>query len=79
MWFPRRMQQISWTAKTVFREADSRSLISRISKRQATFFGRLMRSENRDLLETTGMIEGKQREKKCCLTNEVADCTSDTH
>ena len=42
MWFLQRMLQISWTAKTsnetVLREVDTRSLIHRICKRQATFF-----------------------------------------
>ena len=50
MWFFRRMLRISWTAKksneTVLREADkTRSLINRICKCQAAFFGYEMRRE----------------------------------
>ncbi|GFN93972.1 endonuclease-reverse transcriptase [Plakobranchus ocellatus] len=73
MWFLRRMMQISWTAKktndTVLEEADTtRLLISKIRKRQATFFGHVMRREKLENLVTTGMLEGKcsrgkQREK----------------
>ncbi|GFN78527.1 endonuclease-reverse transcriptase [Plakobranchus ocellatus] len=48
MWFLRRMLRISWTAKktndTVLEEAHTtRLLISKIRKRQATFFGHVMR------------------------------------
>ncbi|GFO12756.1 endonuclease-reverse transcriptase [Plakobranchus ocellatus] len=73
MWFLRRMLQISWTAKktndTVLEEAHTtRLLISKIHKRQATFFGHVMRREKLENLVTTGMLEGKrsrgkQREK----------------
>ena len=42
MWFLQRMLLTSWTAKksneTVLRETDTRSLITRICKRQASFF-----------------------------------------
>ena len=67
------MLRISWTTKksnaTELREADTtRSLINRIRKRQATFFGHVMRREKLEHLVKTGMIEGKrsrgkQREK----------------
>ncbi|GFO24426.1 timeless-interacting protein [Plakobranchus ocellatus] len=73
MWFIRRMLRISWTAKktndTVLEEAHTtRLLISKIRKRQATFFGHVMRREKLENLVTTGMLEGKrsrgkQREK----------------
>ncbi|GFO21283.1 endonuclease-reverse transcriptase [Plakobranchus ocellatus] len=73
MWFLRRMLRISWTAKktndTVLEEAHTtRLLISKIRKRQATFFGHVMRREKLENLVTTGMLEGKrsrgkQREK----------------
>ncbi|GFN97532.1 hypothetical protein PoB_002403800 [Plakobranchus ocellatus] len=46
----------------------TRLLISKIRKRQATFFGHVMRREKLENLVTTGMLEGKrsrgkQREK----------------
>ncbi|GFN81414.1 protein tssc1-like [Plakobranchus ocellatus] len=73
MWFLRRMLRISWTAKKtndkVLEEAHTtRLLISKIRKRQATFFGHVMRREKLENLVTTGMLEGKrsrgkQREK----------------
>ena len=41
-------------------EADTtRSLINRLHKSQATFFGHLMRRETEECLVTSGMIEGK--------------------
>ncbi|GFO28036.1 hypothetical protein PoB_005454100 [Plakobranchus ocellatus] len=51
-----------WEAHT------TRLLISKIRKRQATFFGHVMRRERLENLVTTGMLEGKrsrgkQREK----------------
>ncbi|GFO29671.1 clathrin heavy chain 1 [Plakobranchus ocellatus] len=65
MWFLRRMLRISWTAKktndTVLEEAHTtRLLISKIRKRQATFFGHVMRREKLVNLVTTGMLEGKR-------------------
>ena len=65
---PRRMLRISWTAnipnKTVLQEANTtRSLINRIYKRQATFFGHVMRKEKLEHLMTTVMIEGKRNRK----------------
>ncbi|GFN78614.1 endonuclease-reverse transcriptase [Plakobranchus ocellatus] len=70
---PQKNARISWTAKktndTVLEEAHTtRLLISKIRKRQATFFGHVMRREKLENLVTTGMLEGKrsrgkQREK----------------
>ncbi|GFN84853.1 hypothetical protein PoB_001135900 [Plakobranchus ocellatus] len=57
------------TNDTVLEEAHTtRLLISKIRKRQATFFGHVMRREKLENLVTTGMLEGKrsrgkQREK----------------
>ncbi|GFO12223.1 MORC family CW-type Zinc finger protein 3 [Plakobranchus ocellatus] len=57
------------TNDTVLEEAHTRRLlISKIRKRQATFFGHVMRREKLENLVTTGMLEGKrsrgkQREK----------------
>ncbi|GFN97261.1 mannosyltransferase [Plakobranchus ocellatus] len=69
MWFLRRMLRISWTAKktndTVLEEAHTtRLLISKIRKRQATFFGHVMRREKLENLVTTGMLEGKRSRGK---------------
>ena len=70
------MLRISWTAKksnaTVLREADTtRSLINRITKRQATVHGHLMRREKLEHPLTPGMIEEKHstgsREKRCWM------------
>ena len=73
MWFLRRMLRISWTKKktneAVLEEAETtRSLIKNIRKRQATFFGHVMRREKLEHLATTGKLDGKrsrgrQREK----------------
>ncbi|GFN96404.1 craniofacial development protein 2 [Plakobranchus ocellatus] len=69
MWFLRRMLRIPRTAKKtnerVPNEANKRSLVRTIRKRQATFLGHVMR---RRKLVTTGKFEGKrsrgrQREK----------------
>ena len=74
MWFLWRMLRISWTVKksneTMLREADVIiSLINRISKRQATLFGRTMSREKLEHLVTTGMIEeitaGANSVKRC--------------
>ncbi|GFN90701.1 craniofacial development protein 2-like protein [Plakobranchus ocellatus] len=57
------------TNDTVLEEAHTtRLLISKIRKRQVTFFGHVMRREKLENLVTTGMLEGKrsrgkQREK----------------
>ncbi|GFO26694.1 LOW QUALITY PROTEIN: endonuclease-reverse transcriptase [Plakobranchus ocellatus] len=69
MWFLRRMLRISWTAKktndTVLEEAHTtRLLISKIRKRQATFFNHVMRREKLENLVTTGMLEGKRSRGK---------------
>ncbi|GFO36016.1 hypothetical protein PoB_006252100 [Plakobranchus ocellatus] len=56
-------------SNSVLEEAHTtRLLISKIRKRQATFFGHVMRREGLENLVTTGMLEGKrsrgkQREK----------------
>ena len=62
MFFLRRMPRISCIEKksseTMFLEADTtKSLINRIRKRQATFFGR---REKQDDLLNIGVIEGKR-------------------
>ncbi|GFS09325.1 endonuclease-reverse transcriptase [Elysia marginata] len=63
MWFLRRMMRIPWTAKkpndTVLSETKTkRALIKKIRKRQATFFGHIMRRERQEHLVTTGMFMG---------------------
>ncbi|GFO27916.1 retrovirus-related pol polyprotein line-1 [Plakobranchus ocellatus] len=73
MWFIRRMLRTPWVAKKsnekVLKEAHTkRSLMNKIRKRQATFFGHVMRKGKMEHIVTTGMIEGKrsrgrQREK----------------
>ena len=65
MWFLRRMLRIPWTAKKtnqeVLKEAvTERSLLNRIRKRQATFFGHVMRRERMEYDITTGMLEGNR-------------------
>ncbi|GFO28947.1 UDP-glucuronosyltransferase 2a1-like [Plakobranchus ocellatus] len=71
-WYLRRMLWIPWTAKKtnerVLNEANKRSLVRTIRKRQATFLGHVMRREKLEHLVTTGKLEGKrsrgrQREK----------------
>ncbi|GFR76719.1 retrovirus-related Pol polyprotein LINE-1 [Elysia marginata] len=79
IWFPRRMLKILWAAKKtnerVLQEAQSkRSLLDKIRKRQATFFGHIMRQEKLENLMITGMMtgrrcRGRQREK---LTDGMA-------
>ena len=68
MWFLQRMLRISWTTakskETVFREVDTRSLKNRIRKRQATFFGHVMRKEELPYLVSHGVIEGKHTRRK---------------
>ena len=44
---------------SVTRNDITRSLINRISKKQVTFFGHVMRRKKLEHLVTTGMIEGK--------------------
>ncbi|GFS16863.1 retrovirus-related Pol polyprotein LINE-1 [Elysia marginata] len=80
MWFLRRMLKISWTAKKakyegVLQEAQSkRSFLDKIRKRQATFFGHIMRQEKLENLIITRMMtgrrcRGRQRER---LTDGMA-------
>ncbi|GFN97612.1 eukaryotic translation initiation factor 3 subunit f [Plakobranchus ocellatus] len=67
------MLLIPWTAKKktnerVLNEANKRSLVRTIRKRQATFLGHLMRRGKLEHLVTAGKFEGKrsrgrQREK----------------
>lgn len=65
MWFWRRMQRIPWTAKKtneeVLREVtEKRNLIRSIMRRQARFFGHVMRRQQLENLVTTGKMEGKR-------------------
>ena len=51
----------------MLQEADTRrSLINRIHKHQATFFGHVMRREKVENLLTIGMIEEKHSKRKQC-------------
>ncbi|GFO15753.1 eukaryotic translation initiation factor 3 subunit f [Plakobranchus ocellatus] len=72
MWFLRRMLRIPWTAKKtnerVLNEANKRSLVRIIRKRQATVLGHVMRRGKLEHLVTIGKFGGKrsrgrQREK----------------
>ncbi|GFS11076.1 retrovirus-related Pol polyprotein LINE-1 [Elysia marginata] len=79
MWFLRQMLKIPWTAKKtnerVLQEAQSeRSLLHKIRKRQATFFGHIMRQEKLENVIIPGMMtgrrcRGRQRER---LTDGMA-------
>ncbi|GFR58227.1 hypothetical protein ElyMa_000024600 [Elysia marginata] len=65
MWFLRRMMRIPWTAKklndTVLSKTKTkRAPINKIRKRQATFFGHIMRRERQEHLVTTGMFMGRR-------------------
>ncbi|GFR93823.1 retrovirus-related Pol polyprotein LINE-1 [Elysia marginata] len=64
MWFLRQMLKIPWTAKKtnerVLQEAQSKqSLSDKIRKRQATFFGHIMRQEKLENLIKTEMMTGR--------------------
>ena len=81
MWFLRRMLRVSWAAKksnkTVLQEVNTRLLINKTRKRQATCFDHVMRREKLKRLVTTGMIKGKcsrrkQRKKDVGWTNKMA-------
>ena len=73
MWFRRRILRIPWTAKKtnemVLKEAETnRSLMQKIRKQQATFFGHVMRREGLEHFFTTGKLDrkrskGRQRKK----------------
>ena len=76
MWFLWIKLRISWTAKksneTVLREIDTiRSLINRIHKWQANFFGHVMRRVKLEHLMTIGMIKvnaaGENSVKRCSM------------
>ncbi|GFS20680.1 RNA-directed DNA polymerase from mobile element jockey [Elysia marginata] len=74
MWFLRQMLKIPWTAKKtnerVLQEAQSeRSLLHKIRKRQATFFGDFTRQEKLENVIKTRMMTGRQRER---LTDGMA-------
>ena len=63
MWFLIRMLRIPWTGKktnSVLKEAETnRSLVQKIRKKQATFFGHVMRREGLEHFLTTGKIDRK--------------------
>ncbi|GFR99776.1 endonuclease-reverse transcriptase [Elysia marginata] len=76
MWFLRRMMRIPWTAKkpndTVLSETKTkRALINKIRKRQASFFGHIMRRERQEHLVTTGMVMGRRGRGK--LSEKTTD------
>jgi hypothetical protein len=65
MWFMRRMLRIPWTDKKsnekVLEEAETRrKLYSKIRKRQAKFFGHVMRQKKLEYIVTSGKIDGKR-------------------
>jgi len=65
MWFLRRLMKISWTEmksnEVILKEAKARrTLINKIRKRHATFFGHVMRRGGLEHLVTTGKINGKR-------------------
>ncbi|BFY98674.1 hypothetical protein BsWGS_01714 [Bradybaena similaris] len=65
MWFYRRMMRIPWTDKRrnedVLRETNSRrELVTRIRRRQAAFFGHVMRRGGLEYAVSTGKLEGKR-------------------
>ncbi|GFR57742.1 endonuclease-reverse transcriptase [Elysia marginata] len=76
------MLKIPWTAKKtnerVLQEAQSeRSLSHKIRKRQATFFGHIMRQEKLENVIITGMMmgrrcRGRQRERLTEITDGMA-------
>ena len=73
MWFLRRMLRIPWTAKKtnemVLKEAETnRSLVQKMRKHQAKFFGIVMRRAGLEHFLTIGKLDrkrskGRQREK----------------
>ena len=75
MWLLRRILRIRWTEKKtnemVSKEAETnRSLVQKIRKQQATFFGHVMRRESLEHFLTTGKLDrkrsrGKTKRKKC--------------
>ena len=74
MWFLKRILRIPWTVKKtnemVLKEAETnRSLMQKIRKQSATFFGHVMRRECLEHFLTTGKLDrkrskGRQRKKK---------------
>ena len=64
MWFLRRMLRISYVGKTrnlevLERAGTMRSLVKEARKRQAVFFGHVMRRQELEHLATMGKIDGK--------------------
>ena len=83
MWFLRGMLHIPWTAKTnemVLKEAETnRSLVQKIRKQQATFFGHVMRRGRLEHFLTTGKLDrkrskGRQREKNAGQPEVLVGC-----
>ena len=69
MWFLRGMLPIPWTARKTNQEVlkevvTERSLINRIRKRQATFFGHVMIREKMEYDITTEMLEGNRSRER---------------
>ncbi|GFR99455.1 ERI1 exoribonuclease 2 [Elysia marginata] len=65
MWFLRRMMRIPWTAnktnEEILTEAQTtRQLMTKIRKRQAKFFGHVIRRNQLEHLVTTGKFDGKR-------------------
>ena len=65
MWFLRRMRRISYLDKVrneevLERAGTKRSLVKEARKRQAVFFGHVMRRKEFEHLVTTGKIDGKR-------------------
>ncbi|GFR93791.1 retrovirus-related Pol polyprotein LINE-1 [Elysia marginata] len=65
IWFLRRMLKIPWTAKkknerVLQEELSKRSVLHKIRKRQATFFGHIMRQEKLENVIITGMMTGRR-------------------
>ncbi|GFR59708.1 endonuclease-reverse transcriptase [Elysia marginata] len=52
--------RIPWTAKKLNETKTKKELINKIRKRQATFFGHIMRRERQEHLVTTGMFMGRR-------------------
>ena len=84
MWFLRRMLRIPWTGKKtnemVLKEAETnRSLVQKIRKQQATFFGHVMRQEGLEHFLTTGKLDrkrskGRQRVKNTGQPEVLVGC-----
>ena len=69
MWFLRRMLRTPWAAKKtnemVSKEVETnRSLVQKIRKQQATFFGHVMRREGLEHFLTTGKLDRKRSNER---------------